>query len=93
MHGSQAVLLYTNPALPKQHHPICQTCCRSHCAGRLPAHLESRFVNSQVTEASSSLRSQALTVLSQAQCDLLGNSGITSQVAVAMWKAVEKQQQ
>lgn len=80
MHGSQAALLYTCPALPKQHHPICQTCCGSHFAGRLPAHLESHYVNSRVTKAFSSLRRRALTVLSQAQCDLLGNSGITTQV-------------
>lgn len=40
---------------------------------------ESHSVNLQVTtEASSRLTSQALTVLSQALCDLLGNSGITN---------------
>lgn len=73
MHGSQAVFPHTCPVLP----PVNMQWIPASQADFLQP--ESHSVNLQVTtEASSRLTSQALTVLSQALCDLLGNSGITN---------------
>jgi hypothetical protein len=73
MHGSLAVFLHTCPVLPPVEHAVDPTSQAEFL------HTQSLILLPPVTQRHppSRLTSQALTVLSQAQCDLLGDSGIT----------------
>lgn len=76
--------------------PTRRTCCGSHFTGRIPAHPESHFVTPSDTEASS-LTSDKPSTDSAVTGSVWPLRGFwdhkISQVAVATWKAVEKQQQ